>query len=128
MALCDFGSLSSSHFAWSLAALALALAFAFRLLRRSPQDAPSGDAPACPPELLKDDLQVGEILNAYAEEVEMTVPFEIGDVRVSKLLVHPIKVRPAPNGRHERGKADTFYRAVEGRRSPKLAIHQRVSK
>ena len=123
MALCDFGSLSSSHFAWSLAALALALAFAFRLLRRSPQD-----APVCPPELLKDDLQVGEILNAYAEEVEMTVPFEIGDVRVSKLLVHPIKVRPAPNGQHERGKADTFYRAVEGRRSPKLAIHQRVSK
>ena len=52
----------------------------------------SGGAPICPPELLKDNLG-GAVTNAYTADVEMTVPFDIGEVKVSKLLVHPIKVR-----------------------------------
>ncbi|KAI0714592.1 MOSC N-terminal beta barrel domain-containing protein [Earliella scabrosa] len=44
----------------------------------------------CPPELLKDDLKNG-VANGYTIERELSVPFDIGDVRVSKILVHPIK-------------------------------------
>ncbi|KAI9067205.1 hypothetical protein FKP32DRAFT_1588842 [Trametes sanguinea] len=51
-----------------------------------------GNGVACPPEQLKDDLRnPKEVANAYAFERELTVPFDVGDVRVSKILVHPIK-------------------------------------
>lgn len=49
-------------------------------------------APACPPELLKNDLKNG-VANVYTSQRELQVPFDIGEVRISKLLVHPIKVR-----------------------------------
>ena len=51
---------------------------------------------ACPPELLKDDLSLHKnghaVVNGFALDREMSVPFYVGDVRVSKILVHPIKV------------------------------------
>ena len=53
---------------------------------------------ACPPELLKDDfstLKSGNgVVNGFAFDREISVPFDVGDVRVSKILVHPIKVGP----------------------------------
>ena len=53
----------------------------------------------CPPELLKDDLSTvprsgNGVVNGFALDREISVPFDVGDVRVSKILVHPIKVGP----------------------------------
>ncbi|OJT05616.1 hypothetical protein TRAPUB_3539 [Trametes pubescens] len=52
----------------------------------------NGTRAVCPPEQLKDDLPQGTVLNAYTLERELTVPFDVEDVRVAKILVHPIKV------------------------------------
>ncbi|RPD64568.1 hypothetical protein L227DRAFT_560439 [Lentinus tigrinus ALCF2SS1-6] len=86
---------SSSTLSWSLAVLLVSLAGALWTWSRTTSRAKIGAAavsraPACPPELLKDDLQ-GGVANAYTFEREITVPFDIGDTRVSKILVHPIK-------------------------------------
>ncbi|PIL31071.1 hypothetical protein GSI_05767 [Ganoderma sinense ZZ0214-1] len=61
----------------------------------------NGKTPACPPELLKDDQDLSApkggsgsgagVVNGFALDREMSVPFDVGDVRVSKILVHPIK-------------------------------------
>ncbi len=84
-----------SSLAWSLAALVVSLAgLLWTWFRTTLNDKKGGSPigrPACPPELLKDDLK-GGVANAYAFEREITVPFDIGDTRVSKILVHPIKV------------------------------------
>ncbi|TFK80892.1 hypothetical protein K466DRAFT_503094 [Polyporus arcularius HHB13444] len=83
-----------SSLAWSAAALVVSLAGLlwtwFRTTSNDKKGGSSSGRPACPPELLKDDLK-GAVANAYAFEREITVPFDIGDTRVSKILVHPIK-------------------------------------
>ncbi|KAI0673983.1 MOSC N-terminal beta barrel domain-containing protein [Trametes maxima] len=88
--------------AWTVSVLVLSLAgLLWSLARRSrgrakpPQPgktvgANGNGAAVCPPEQLKDDLK-GGVVNSYALERELTVPFELGDVRVAKILVHPIK-------------------------------------
>ncbi|KAI0829079.1 hypothetical protein BC628DRAFT_1362296 [Trametes gibbosa] len=80
--------------AWTSTASVLALSLAGLLwtLSRKSTARTHHSAPAvCPPELLKNDLSKGGYANAYALEHELTVPFDVGDVRVSKILVHPIK-------------------------------------
>ena len=57
------------------------------------------------PELLKDDLSLrprsgNGVVNGLTFDREISVPFEVGDVRVSKILVHPIKVSPFGQYRH----------------------------
>ncbi|KAH9854380.1 hypothetical protein C2E23DRAFT_818523 [Lenzites betulinus] len=77
---------------WTSTASVLVLSLAGLLWTLSRKSAArTRAAPACPPELLKDDFSKGGYANAYALEHELTVPFDVGDVRVSKILVHPIK-------------------------------------
>ncbi|KAI0640288.1 MOSC N-terminal beta barrel domain-containing protein [Trametes polyzona] len=60
-------------------------------LRSSPLHHRPPLSTACPPELLKDNLAHGPLANSYALDREISVPFDVQDVRVSKILVHPIK-------------------------------------
>ena len=95
--LFDLDSSSGLHPVWTFPVLfisALALLWTLSLGHHEA----SKNKPVCPPELLKDNLgnggsSVAGITNAYVADREMTVPFDIGEVRVSTLLVHPIKVR-----------------------------------
>ncbi|KAI0325427.1 hypothetical protein GY45DRAFT_1330328 [Cubamyces sp. BRFM 1775] len=81
---------------WTISVLVLSLVgLLWSLSRKSSTRArtslgPNGSAPVCPPDQLKDDLK-GGVANAYAFERQLTVPFDVGDVRVSKILIHPIK-------------------------------------
>ncbi|KAJ8455924.1 hypothetical protein ONZ51_g12296 [Trametes cubensis] len=91
------GPSDSTSFSWTASVLILSLVgLAWSLSRKSstrPRTSigTNGIAPVCPPEQLKDDLK-GGVANAYALERELTVPFDVGDVRVSKILMHPIKM------------------------------------
>ncbi|OSD01165.1 hypothetical protein PYCCODRAFT_1413093 [Trametes coccinea BRFM310] len=87
---------SSASLTWTASVLLLSLAgLLWGLSRKSrPQRKLTGvrSGVVCPPEQLKDDLQNPKgVANAYAFERELAVPFDVRDVRVSKLLVHPIK-------------------------------------
>ncbi|KAI0658302.1 MOSC N-terminal beta barrel domain-containing protein [Cubamyces menziesii] len=90
------GPSDSTSFSWTASVLILSLVgLAWSLSRKSSTRlrtgiGTNGIAPVCPPEQLKDDLK-GGVANAYALERELTVPFDVGDVRVSKILMHPIK-------------------------------------
>ena len=129
---------STSTLSWSLAVLFFSLAGALWTWSRTskvklrtggaavPSAHANGRTTVCPPELLKDDLR-GGVANAYTFEREITVPFDIGDTRVSKILVHPIKVRghtvlmvllPA--------ETPWLHRAVAGRLLPSRATRPRV--
>ncbi|KAI0652725.1 MOSC N-terminal beta barrel domain-containing protein [Trametes meyenii] len=93
---------TDTSLAWTASVLVLSLAgLLWSLARRSSGRASplqptktvgtnGSSAAACPPEQLKDDLK-GGVVNSYALERELTVPFELGDVRVAKILMHPIK-------------------------------------
>ncbi|KAI8980592.1 hypothetical protein BD414DRAFT_101261 [Trametes punicea] len=89
---------SSASLAWTASVLVLSLLWLlWSLIRKSTARARSkpvgvngGSVVACPPEQLKDDLKNG-IANAYMFERELTVPFNVGDVHVTKIFVHPIK-------------------------------------
>ena len=97
VSLFDLDSLSDLHLVWTLPVLLLS-ALALLWTRSLGHYKASKNKSVCPPELLKDNLgnggsSVAGITNAYVADREMTVPFDIGEVRVSTLLVHPIKVR-----------------------------------
>ena len=89
--------------AWTVSAIVVSLTgILWGLFGRSPARArlsavANGKAVVCPPEQLKDDLATlkdgNGVANAYTLDREISVPFDVGDVRVSKILVHPIKVR-----------------------------------
>ena len=104
ISLFDLDAFASPHAGWTLLVLLVSASAAlYSLSRRTfalKGDAAKssiGAAPVCPPELLKDNLggsrSGSAVVNAYAADVEMDVPFDIGEVRVSNILVHPIKVR-----------------------------------
>ena len=103
ISLFDLDAFASPHASWTLLVLLVSASAALYLSRRTSAlegDAAKsniGAAPVCPPELLKDNLggsrSGSAVVNAYAADVEMDVPFDIGEVRVSNILVHPIKVR-----------------------------------
>ncbi|KAM5538345.1 hypothetical protein V8D89_007947 [Ganoderma adspersum] len=95
-------SQSPSARTWTLSVLLVALTgFLWSLVRRSfrtklgAEVIGNGKTPACLPELLKDDLSTPRsgngVVNGFAFAREISVPFDVGDVRVSKILVHPIK-------------------------------------
>ena len=99
---------SPSTRTWTASVLLVAFTgFLWGLARRSPRAKPKSGAvavgngtspsPVCPPELLRDDdlakpKSANGVTNGFALDREISVPFEVGDVRVSKILVHPIKV------------------------------------
>ncbi|KAI0370101.1 hypothetical protein BV20DRAFT_944722 [Pilatotrama ljubarskyi] len=83
-------ALSLAGLLWTVCRKAGARAGAARNVKHIPIGANGRAAAVCPPEQLKDDLN-GGFANAYALEHESTVPFDVGDVRVSKILMHPIK-------------------------------------
>lgn len=106
---------SPSTRTWAVSVLLVALTgFLWGFTRRSPRTKSPGAVavtvgngrnPACPPELLKDDLSLrprsgNGVVNGLTFDREISVPFEVGDVRVSKILVHPIKVSPFGQYRH----------------------------
>ena len=95
---------SPSTQTWTVSVLVVAFTgFLWGFARRSPR-VKSGTVAigngkvACPPELLKDDLarpkSTNGVTNGLVFDREISFPFEVGDVRVSKILVHPIKVGP----------------------------------
>ena len=125
---------SPSTQTWTVSVLVVAFTgFLWGFARRSPRGKSgavavgNGRYPTsadCLPELLKDDLakpkSVNGIVNGLAFDREISVPFEVGDVRVSKILVHPIKVgsvyTTSPSGlRRHLLTGRSVCRAVAGR-------------
>ncbi|KAH9923163.1 armadillo-type protein [Epithele typhae] len=94
--LSNLHTLASPQLIWTLSLLLLSATGVFTFARSSIwfSGAPNkASAPTRPVGLRKHNLGQPRpgVANAYTMERELTVPFPIGEVRVSSLLVHPIK-------------------------------------